>query len=927
MRLIYFFLLLIHYSSCMYADDIIVNKVLVDCVNSYECFSSDNLKSLKGRFEGKEHLDQVVRVISKNDGVSKISYKFKNEKLSFTVNNKPLIENITILVKEEKQDNLILPIRIGDFLSEDLEKRTLRYLKDYFTSQGLVNVKVSLKKTYKEYKVLMTFQVTYFKKLNVRDIKIVSSNTELNKKIRSHFEEFVGEGFKTQSFIDSVEELRVSLNDLGYYFVDVSWSKIVEGVNVDITVNIKNIKRQAFVIQSSMESFKRDIHNELISTAKVYKRLLTVSVIRDLVISVLERNGYYSFELNVDQVDELKNNNLLISRIKLSKLKFLKVKSLIFRGNSYLSEEKILNAFLKKPSDKAENKILDKEYYSNFIKILKKKYIEKGFVYIRISNPTIQKINKLTANVVFKIFEGPRINLSKFSILGVENQIKEYIQKNIFKTKEGEYFNPLQFEKDLGNLKNYMYSKGYYFFKILNESSEDFINYSSDKSYVKINLKLEQGQIRTFNNILFVGNEFTKDKLLLKYFSINKGDILLKEDLKNFQSNLLGLGLFSSVLITPLKLAGRKTDIVVTLKERDFGSLEIAPGIRSDLGPKVSASAVYNNLWGMNRILSVKGQFNQRFDLKTLAPERRDDEKLDEYELEFGYSENKVLNSGWDSATTLSKARRRLYQFDADIQKISQTFSNQFSDWFRFFITYQLETISQFNSTIARESGKFEIGSLTPTFTFDFRDSRINPTSGAYFNLSFERASPFLRSQDNEDLTVDYYKVVLRNFFYIPFKRGTFAVSIAGGMQENLAKNRVNSSGDPQGYIPNVKVFRLSGMDLVRGYDDEEINRLINGNDISEEIIDNKAFMVNIKLEPRFFVNDNFITGVFFDAGRVFVDKFEPNQLRSSYGVTFKYLTPVGTLDFDYGIKTLRKKESNGKLESPGRLHVSIGFF
>ena len=38
-------------------------------------------------------------------------------------------------------------------------------------------------------------------------------------------------------------------------------------------------------------------------------------------------------------------------------------------------------------------------------------------------------------------------------------------------------------------------------------------------------------------------------------------------------------------------------------------------------------------------------------------------------------------------------------------------------------------------------------------------------------------------------------------------------------------------------------------------------------------------------------------------------------------------LTPVGTLDFDYGFKLLRKRDANGTLEDPGRFHVSIGFF
>jgi outer membrane protein insertion porin family len=116
-------------------------------------------------------------------------------------------------------------------------------------------------------------------------------------------------------------------------------------------------------------------------------------------------------------------------------------------------------------------------------------------------------------------------------------------------------------------------------------------------------------------------------------------------------------------------------------------------------------------------------------------------------------------------------------------------------------------------------------------------------------------------------------------------------------------------------------------MDIVRGFTDEEINKLTNRQDISQVRVQNRAFLTNFKLEPRYFINDSLMAGVFLDAGRVYVDQVDLGELRSSAGVTFKVITPVGTLDFDYGLKLLRKKDINVNLETPGRFHVSIGFF
>jgi outer membrane protein insertion porin family len=152
-----------------------------------------------------------------------------------------------------------------------------------------------------------------------------------------------------------------------------------------------------------------------------------------------------------------------------------------------------------------------------------------------------------------------------------------------------------------------------------------------------------------------------------------------------------------------------------------------------------------------------------------------------------------------------------------------------------------------------------------------------------------------------------------------------------GGTQKNLATDTVVRDGVAQteGYIPNIKVFRLTGMDIVRGFNDEEINRVPGDSkdDISEVKIDDRAYLANFKVEPRYFINDALMAGVFYDAGRVFVNKLDMGELRDSVGVTFKILTPVGTLDFDYGIKLLRERNKNGTLEDPGRFHVSIGFF
>jgi outer membrane protein insertion porin family len=282
-----------------------------------------------------------------------------------------------------------------------------------------------------------------------------------------------------------------------------------------------------------------------------------------------------------------------------------------------------------------------------------------------------------------------------------------------------------------------------------------------------------------------------------------------------------------------------------------------------------------------------------------------------------------------DGAATAAYQTRRFYSFDANIFRVNGTLTRDFTKRVSTSIRYQYEDITQYSATEEINNGSFQIGSLTPTLTYDLRNNQINATKGAFFNLSCEFANPYLLSQKESDLTIDYYKLVSRNRFYVPFKNGTLAISLVGGVQQNLARDRITVNGVQQtsGYIPTIKVFRLTGMDIIRGFTDEEMNRLPDGKDISDVRITDKAYIANFKFEPRYFINDALMAGVFYDAGRVYAESMNLGELRDSAGVTFKIVTPVGTLDFDYGIKLLRKKDASGRLEDPGRFHVSIGFF
>ena len=178
-------------------------------------------------------------------------------------------------------------------------------------------------------------------------------------------------------------------------------------------------------------------------------------------------------------------------------------------------------------------------------------------------------------------------------------------------------------------------------------------------------------------------------------------------------------------------------------------------------------------------------------------------------------------------------------------------------------------------------------------------------------------------------MEINYFKIISRNRFYYPIfdKKLVLALSLSGGYQINQPYKTPSRPGASAGYIPSIKIFRLEGYDILRGFAHSEANRLADGQNINEVQVKNAAYFANFKFEPRRYISDSVILGLFFDSGGLFLDSFQPLKMRSSMGVSFKFLTPVGTLDFDYGIKLRRKTWPDGTRDGFGRFHMSIGLF
>ncbi|MFA6237348.1 MAG: BamA/TamA family outer membrane protein [Bacteriovorax sp.] len=776
---------------------------------------------------------------------------------------------------------------------------------------------------------------------------------EMKKRFNSYFHDLIGKPWDILTFKIKVDQISKELFFSGY-FTSVIKSEIGGTENAVVARLVIDIKdRINFQFIGNTVFSHQQLRSKMLDKIKNDFGKIDRGGLGNFINEAYEEVGFYN-----TSVQSYENEGKDLEGVTVKNYFFvidegdkLKVTSILYRGNIILSAADLEELFKKNATSLASAGYFDKAFFDNFSNIIKKEYLSRGFVFADVSKPRVVSNDEDDSlSIEYGISEKQQVILKSITLNHIDENLQQEI-KQYLTNKEGSPLNVVDLENDLRKIIVQFQDKGYYFANISNLNDDSLLIY--DKSFTFVDLKPNMVLDRQicFNEAEISGNIKTRPAVILREINIEKGELITPAKLDKIRQHLSNLGLFSTLSISPYILprsdegkSCAQTNLKVQVKEKDFGQGEIAPGYRTDLGYKFSTGLSYNNLRGMNESISFRAQGNLRTNLDGFDQGRRNiNKKLLEYSTKVTFLEPYVfhdfLKTQLEFEFSTSFQRKRFVSFDADIFRISPQISKTFKQYISTAIRYQFERINQFYATSAVNNDNYSIGGVTPSITFDRRDDPINPKKGTYFSLSSEWANPYFLSMKNQDLEVNYVKVVSRNKFYVPVGNFVMAVSLAMGYQKNFAEDvlinpatgqpLLNANGVPRthGYIPSIKVFRLDGYDEIRGYDEGEINRIRSGQAVGDVVVQNEAYFTAFKFEPRYNVTDTVQLGVFFDAGRVFVNDYKPFDLRTSVGAGVKFLTPVGSLDFDYGFKLQRKTYPDTSTDSVGRFHLSIGYF
>ncbi len=752
---------------------------------------------------------------------------------------------------------------------------------------------------------------------------------------------YVGEEYRKSLGSQILVDIKRSLNNHGIFFIRLKEVRpfVIKG-KIFLRYSVELGSRIGISV-SGDSGLERELKNFLKERLFIYSNDIQKKDISSNVQDFLHLQGLYNVHTNIriEQGYDLKKYPILHTFINLRAGHKVKINKISFVGVDKQQEDDLLLDFFQNGPDLIKSHYYDANYVDGFAAFVKKKLLSIGILYVKISTPSIvYSSNGKSLSIQYVVQRGDQF-LLKSMVTNVDVANKQMNSYGLV-NKVGSPFNPLELKSDLQKLLQQVLNMGYFYAKYESLIPEKIVKYDLTSNAATVNIFF-QNMIKTrVSDYILIGNRKTKQWVVDKLLRFERDTLLTPSLLSNLKYNLLRSGLFATVEIQNIYDETRGGEdyyrLVIKVEEKKAGRLVFSPGYRTDLGLKAEVQVYYGNLLGENKTASLNMRVNRR--MNNTFDEIRSSiaDSLLEYNIGIRYQDPFVFKTSVEYDTKIGAIRERYYSFDADIERLSTNFRKRFGKHFTLSFSHQLERVRQYNADSAINEASFRIGSLTPKLTLDYRDNPIRPKKGVKIDLSWEFANPYFLAMSNDDLIINYNKIIMRNTFYIPTSFGTIAFMAALGAQKNFATEPLLKNGSPvfwedgttrlQGYIPSIKVFRLEGSYNVRGYSFDESNKLTDGVDISTRVIQDMAYFSVFKVEPRYFYSDNIVMALFFDAGRVFYEKFQPLKVRTSVGVSFKYVTPVGTIDLDYGVKLHRVK--GGDLnESFGHLHFAIGFF
>ena len=606
---------------------------------------------------------------------------------------------------------------------------------------------------------------------------------------------------------------------------------------------------------------------------------------------------YYSLGKYAARIDAswrtLDENRIAID-INISEGLSATIRSINITGNQTYDEEELLDLFELEPSSAG---MFPSDDYSSTklsadLETLRSFYLDRGFIQFDvISQQVTISPDRKDFSIAISIREGEQFKLSKLEV-GGELVVDAAELLALINIREGEIFSRKKINQVIETMKKRLGEDGYAFaqIRVRNEIDEE-------NKTVSLQFLVVPGNKMRVRYINFNGNEKTKDLVLRREMRQFEGEIYQRSKVDRSKVRLQRLNFVATVNLSLQKVPDveDQVDIEVTVTERFAGNLSLGLGYSQVQGVILNLGFKHENIFGSGN--SVDFTFDnsastQRYGFKYKNPYYTPDGISRGFSFSFtetDASENNTSNYLLDSVSLsadygIPLSEFNTLRFDLGVLGTRIETTSGSSEQVYEFITATSDKYDESTPQSEIDEETYRTIFSTVGLAKDTRNRRIFADSGHLNSVSLE-----VQGGD-----LDFYKLRYRHqTAYMLSETFTFSFKGRIGYGEG--------TGDYDD-LPLYEKFFAGGPRSVRGYEQNSLGPVdSNGDPLGGN------FQVVTSAEVLFPVeylgsSETFRLGVYFDAGNVFedVDAYESDELRQSVGLSAKWFSVIGPIEFSY---------------------------
>ena len=588
----------------------------------------------------------------------------------------------------------------------------------------------------------------------------------------------------------------------------------------------------------------------------------------------------------------------------------IEVNRISFTGNRQYSDRRLRGALetkqaglfrtlVRKDTFIPERLEFDKEKLRNF-------YLKRGYIDAQVLSSSADFARERNSfGVNFQVQEGQQYRFGTLTLSSPEEDVNIENYRSAMKIDEGRVYNPELVNTTLERLDVISADLGLPFVQ-----ARPRVTRNDDTRTLDIEFELARGQKRFVERIDIEGNSTTLDRVIRREFETVEGDPFNARKVQEATDRIRALGYFANVDVqTRQGSAPDQVVIDVNVEEQATGSLGFGVGFGTDSGLSGSITLTEDNFLGRGQKVGLT--------LSTTSDER---------EYSFTFTEPKMFDRDLAGSLTLS------YQTTDDDDLTYNTSQVLVRPSLEFPVgeSASLETSLLFASNevipdtassplIQAESGRKSSFGIGLGYTYDRRNSPVDPTAGFIFSIDQTLAG---LGGDNK-----YYKAVANAKAYrsIFNEEVVLSAEVEGGYLKGLGGNttsvidRFNLGGNS---LRGFEAYGVGPRDITADSSGDSYDAALGGN-----------FYALARLEASFPIGlpeeYGIYGGLFLDVGSLWgldtttataggitsTASSSDFELRSSIGVSLFWDTALGPLRFNFA-KPIDYVEGVDKTES-----------